>query len=325
MSDTTTCPDCDEKVLLRSGRDSVRCPACGSRFAVERATARGGRRKADEDEDEPKQKKHKRKYREEWDDDEDDEPVRQPAKRGSLAWLWILLGVLAFVAAGCFGGVWWLMSLGKQAQEDFAKRRAVEEQEAARRDEEFRRQFNAQPGNPQGRQPPPPQPHAAAYPKVKPFDADPKLVGAAGTVYLDDLSPFDVKQGDWPVGRHGALGYDNRWVCVNGTYHDHGIGMIPPNFGAARMSFAVGGQARRLTGRVANNDYWHDGDARDAVTFAVYRDGKEVWRSPPVRKRKESLAFDVDVTGARVITLETNAPKSAHDAHCVWLDPQLMK
>lgn len=325
MSETITCPDCDEKIPLRSGRDSVKCPACGSRFAVEGATAKGGRRKAADEDDEPKKKKHKRKYREEWDDDEDDEPVRKPAKRGSLAWLWILLGVLAFVAAGCFGGVWWLMSLGKQGLAEAEKRRAEDEKEAARRDEEFRKQFFGQPGNPQGRQPPPVQPNAAVYPKLKPFDADPKLVGAVGTVYLDDLDPFDVRQGDWPVGRHGALGYDNRWVCVNGTYYDHGIGLIPPNFGAARMSFAVGGQARRLKGQVAINDFWHNNDAVDFITFAIYKDGKEVWRSKPMKKKKMPQSFDVDVTGARVVTIETNAPNSAHDAHAVWLDPQVIK
>lgn len=328
MSDTVTCPDCEEKIPLRSGRDSVKCPSCGARFAVEGATAsKSGRRKAaDDEDDQPKKKKPKRKYREEWDDDEDDEPVRRPAKRGSLLWLWLLLGALAFVGAGCFGGVWWLFSLGKQGVAEADRRRAEEEVEAARRQEEFMRQFNAQPGNPQGRQPPPPQPNAAVYPKQKPFDADPKLVGAAGQVYLDDLDPFDVRQGDWTIGRHGALGFDNRWVCVKGTYYDHGIGMIPPNFGAARMSFAVGGQARRLKGKVALNDYWHDHDAADFVTFAIYKDGKEVWRSPPRKSKKIAPhEFDVDITGARVITIETNAPKSSHDAHCVWLDPQLIK
>jgi hypothetical protein len=91
------------------------------------------------------------------------------------------------------------------------------------------------------------------------------------------------------------------------------------------MSFALSGQARRLKGQVAINDYWHDGDAVDYVTFAVYKDGKEVWRSKPLKSKKRPEAFDVDVSGARVITIETNAPNSAHDAHCVWLDPVLEK
>lgn len=318
MSDTLTCPDCDEKVTLKPGRSSAKCPVCGSSIsAADRPSARGGRRRDDNDEDDREEraekKRPKRKYREEWDDDEDDDERKPPPKpKGSLAWLWILLVVLGVVLAGCGGLIYVVYSGVKKVRDDVVQR-----------NEEMRQRMAAEPGNPQGRPKPPPQ--NAVYRKGKPFEVDPQLLAKPGPVYLDDLEPFDVKQGSWPLGRHGALGYDDRWVCVNGTYYDHGLGLIPPDRGAARVSFAVGGQARRLKGQVALNDFWHDNDSWDPVTFAIYKDGKEVWRSQPMKSKKRPERFDVDVSGARVIMIETNAPNSAHDAHCVWLDPVLEK
>ncbi len=324
---TVTCPDCDEKVTLKPGRSSVKCPACGSSITADQPAARGGRRKDDDDEDDDRKekaekKKPKRKYREEWDDDDDEDERKPPPKpKGSLTWLWILLGVLAFVVAVCGGAGWWLFTTIRKARDEVVQRAEVMQAEQRER----MNQMQAEQGNPQGRPKPPPPPNAAAYPKKKPADVDPQLLAKPSPVSLSDLQPFDVKQGSWPVGLNGVLGYDDRWVCVNGTYYDHGIGMLPPDRGVARMSFATGGAARRLMGQVALNDFWHDGDARDLVTFAIYKDGKEVWRSQPMKSKKRPEAFNVDVTGARVVMIETNAPNSAHDAHCVWLDPVLEK
>ena len=318
---TVTCPDCDERVTLRPGRSSVKCPACGGTIKADAPAAKSGRPKGDDDDDrkeKAEKKRPKRKYREEWDDDDDDDDDDRrkppPKPKSSLAWLWITLTIVLVVLAGCGGAGYWLFTAVRKVRDD-----------AVQRNEEFRQKMMAEPGNPQGRPKPPLQQNAAVYPKRKPFDVDPQLVAKPSPVYLDDLSPFDVKQGDWTIGRHGALGYDDRWVCVSGQYYDHGIGMIPPNNGVARMSFATGGSARRLKGQVALNDYWHDNDAWNEVTFAIYKDGKEVWRSQPMKSKKRPEAFDVDVTGARVVMIETNAPNSAHDAHCVWLDPVLEK
>lgn len=317
---TVTCPDCDEKVTLRPGRTSAKCPACGGSVSADTPAAKGSRRSDDDDDRKEKaeKKKPKRKYREDWDDDDDDDDRRKPPPKpkGSLAWLWILLGVLAFVLAGCGGAVWWAVSSVKKVKDDF-----VQQANDAHQGQVVDPWDVNKPTRPK----PPFQQNAAAYPKRKPFDVDPQLLAKPSPVYLDDLDPFDVRQGDWPVGRHGALGFEDRWVQVNKAYYEHGIGMIPPNNGAARMNFATGGQARRLKGQVALNDYWHDGDAHAFVTFAIYKDGKEVWRSQPMKSKNRPEAFDVDVSGARVVMIETNAPDSAHDAHCVWLDPVLVK
>lgn len=315
---TVVCPECEERVTLRTGHSSAKCPACGNMLKSDAATGRRGQREDADEGDKPKKKRSSRKYREEWDEDDDARPRRPVKKSGGLGWLWILLGVLALVLAVCGGAGYWIFTAVRKTRDEFAK-------DVERRQAEFDQRMNVQPGNPQGRPKPPPPQDSAFYPKKKPFEIDPQFAAKPNPVFVSDLSAFDVKQGSWPVGFSGVLGYDDRWVCVNGTYYDHGIGMIPPNNGLARASFAVGGQARRLTGQVALNDFWHDGDSWDTVTFVIRKDGKEVWRSKPMKKKKMPEAFDVDVTGARVVTLETDAPNSAHDAHCVWLDPVLLK
>lgn len=319
MSEYVTCPDCDEKVKVKAGKSSAKCPACGVSVPVDRPARGGGststaRRKDDDDREE--KKKPKRKYRKEWDDDDDDDaPAKPPPQRGSLAWLWITLGIVAFIAACCGGGVWGFYTFIRKARD-----------EVVQRNEEWQKQVQAGPGNPQGRAKAPAQPDASAYKKRKPFDTDPVLAAGGGPYYLDDLEPFDVQQGAWKFGRHGAMGADDgRWVVVNGVNYDHAIAMHPPEgAGAARASFAVGGQVRRLKGKVALNDDWHDGDAWGTPSFTVYKDGKQVW-STTLKRRKTTIDFDIDVSGARVIILETKAEGSAHDAHCVWLDPVLEK
>ena len=312
MSETANCPDCDEKVTLKPGKSTVTCPACGGRFAVDGPSARGERR--EDREEKAERKKPKRKYREEWDDDDEGDAPERPARRGSLTWLWVLLSVGLLVLACCGGGGWWFVSTMRKARDDFDRKfeQARQEQQPV--------------NNPQGRPKAPAQPDARTYPKRKPFDADPALVGGTSPVYLADLQPFDVSQGAWKFGRNGAMGADDgRWVVVNKVYYDHALAMHPPEGGgAARASFALGGQARRLKGKVALNDDWHDGEAWGTPSFAIYKDGKRVW-STTLKRRKTTIDFDIDVSGARVILLETTAEGSAHDAHCVWLDPVLEK
>lgn len=314
MSEIVRCPDCDEKVTLKPGKAKVTCPSCGGRFAVEGPSADGDRPR-DDRADKPQKKKPKRKYREEWDDDDEDDKPPKPVKQGgSLAWLWITLGIVAVVGSCCGGGVWGFYTFVKKARD-----------EVVQRNDEWVQKMSGQPGNPEGRAKKPPQPDASFYPRRKEFEVDPALTKPS-PVYLSDLQPFDVRQGGWPLGRDGAMGApDGRWIVVGGRYSDHGIGQQPPNNGVARASYALGGQARRLKGQVALNDDGHNREAWGTALFVVYKNGQEVWRSPPIKTHAIRFDFDIDVSGARTITLETSAADHANDLHCVWLDPVLEK
>jgi hypothetical protein len=209
---TVVCPECEERVTLRTGRSSAKCPACGNMLKSDAATGRRGQREDADEGDKPKKKRSSRKYREEWDEDDDARP-RQPVKKsGGLGGLWILLGVLALVLAVCGGAGYWIFTAVRKTRDEFAK-------DVERRQAEFDQRMNVQPGNPQGRPKPPPPQDSAFYPKKKPFEIDPQFAAKPSPVFVSDLSAFDVKQGSWPVGFSGVLGYDDRWVCVNGTYY----------------------------------------------------------------------------------------------------------
>ena len=178
--------------------------------------------------------------------------------------------------------------------------------------------------NPEARPRAPISLNATDYPKRKPFDLDPVLANGPNPTFLADLAPFDVQQGGWKLGRNGELGdNDGRWVVVNKIYYEHALSMHPPDNGTARASFAVGGLAKTLRGSVALNDDY--GPAWEDCTFAIYKDGKEVWRSQPIKNRNIVIPFNVNVSGGRIIILETQCKGSSHNAHCVWLDPVVEK
>ena len=336
MSEFVTCHDCDQKVKVKPGKSSAPCPACGAAVSFASASAGKSSRRGKDDEDDGKagKPKPKRKYRKEWDEDDDGDDDRRkapPKQGGSLLWLWILLGVLALVVASCAGVFFFMWNVGKNVRDQAEQRR----DEFQRQVEEDQRRVRAggQPGmqnfgntNRPGKGPAAVQPHASDYDKKRPAGGDPAMSGP-GPIYLDDLTPFAVTEGPYKLGRHGALGSpEHNWVVVSGTFYDHSISMVPPDNGTARASFAVDGQARTLSGKVAMGDIWNNGDSWGEVTYTLYKDGKQVWQSKPRKSRKTPPeAFNVDITGGRVIMLETKTSGSSHDGHAVWLDPTLTK
>jgi alpha-glucosidase len=91
---------------------------------------------------------------------------------------------------------------------------------------------------------------------------------------------------------------------------------------ACRVSFAPGKEFRRLTGEVGIGDYTFV--PQGAVVFAAPGDGRKLWESEPLARNNTSIAFEIDVTGVEVLTLETGL----HDGdqtfcHAIWLDPML--
>lgn len=331
MSRSVNCPHCDEEVHLRPGR-ATDCPTCGAQVQIPTA------RRRDESDDVPRPS---RKYRREWDDAEPARPARRGVSRAWVCGLIVLLGGGVVIVGGTTVAV--LMILGNRPDQN-----ATATHPPATRHQPVLI-FPPNPPRPQlppqkdieepwgpnpwvdtrAKSPParraPAQPAAHTYPATAPFDVDPRLLKAGERVYLDELEPFAVKQGPWQVGRGGALGsYDNEWVVVNKVYAEHGMGMHPPVGGSARASFALGGKVRTLKGHVALNDSW-EGNPDAPTTFAVFLDGEEVWRSASVMRRGTTVPFRINVTGVKVLTIETHAPGDQYRCHCVWLDPVLEK
>ncbi len=64
------------------------------------------------------------------------------------------------------------------------------------------------------------------------------------------------------------------------------------------------------------------GGSDQPILFRIVGDGKELWKSRPIQKVKDSEKFSVDVSGVKQLELYADCP-STWGAHSVWLDPQL--
>lgn len=155
----------------------------------------------------------------------------------------------------------------------------------------------------------------------RPPEIDPQFREGSGPVSLVDLTPFGVAAGPWPFGRgtHGQFG--ERRIVVGGTTYERGLSLHPKGWTEppTHVSYVLGRLGNNLTGKVALGD--EPGESFSPVTFAVYGDGRELWRSPDVLRRTGAVSFDIDVRGVDVLTLVTRCSGDNYAAHAVWLDP----
>lgn len=158
----------------------------------------------------------------------------------------------------------------------------------------------------------------------RPFPIDPRLEQGSGPVDLVDLTPFGIVRGPWPFGQgtHGENG--ERPIVVKGEAYPRGLSLHPSGHNQpTHVSFALGRVGRRLTGLVALSD--DPSESLSPVTFAIFGDGKELWRSPPMLRRDGLWQFDIEISTVNVLTLVTNCPGINYAAHAVWLDPVIAR
>jgi hypothetical protein len=140
--------------------------------------------------------------------------------------------------------------------------------------------------------------------------------------YLSDLKEAEVIPGIHPFGKYGDSGIGTE-IEVDEIKFPYGIGLHPPNKGYAAVIY-------KLTGRYAtfHSGYGFtkhvEGPAKP-VTFAVFGDGKLLWRSPPAQARDTILVCQVNVKGVSVLELRTEQSDTAYGSHACWLDPYLAR
>ncbi|HWE93766.1 MAG TPA: NPCBM/NEW2 domain-containing protein [Tepidisphaeraceae bacterium] len=110
-------------------------------------------------------------------------------------------------------------------------------------------------------------------------------------------------------------------VSVGGVDYAHALGLNPNGSATARVDYDLGGRFRRFTGAVGVNDS-SDG-LSSTLTFKILADGKEMWRSKPLRETKVSEKFDVSVFNVKTLELQIENVGPAYGAHCVWIEPRL--
>jgi serine/threonine-protein kinase len=161
-------------------------------------------------------------------------------------------------------------------------------------------------------------------------DAPPDLVkdGPVSTrkeepVYLCDLPAVDVKVGHGTLGKRGDLGYDNQRVAVKGLPSNHALSMHPPRSGSAKVGFVLGKNYETFKATVAINDSADQSES--TLTFIVWGDGKELWRSRGIKNRGDTIAVSVPVKGVERLDLEVHCPGGNNKAHAVWVDPYVTR
>jgi hypothetical protein len=104
-----------------------------------------------------------------------------------------------------------------------------------------------------------------------------------------------------------------------------GLGLHPPSNGNACVVYDLGGQALEVRGAVGFNDWEAATGQPSPVTFSIWGDGKELWRSQVMSARKVSQEFNVNVRGVRELELRVRADGSSLHSHAVWIEPHLLK
>jgi hypothetical protein len=146
-----------------------------------------------------------------------------------------------------------------------------------------------------------------------------------GPVYLSALEPSERES--WPIippPPPGMPPIRPIGVRVQGKERPHGIFMHaahPPQ--AAGLTYRLGGAYRSFRAEVSLND----GPPRSEspCTFAVYGDGRLLWKSAPVSTQADAQTCTVDVQGVDRLKLEVRCAGAERGAHAVWIEPSLSR
>ena len=142
--------------------------------------------------------------------------------------------------------------------------------------------------------------------------------------YLDELTPAETV--NWPFRGPLPPGLTGR-LRVHGQPVPHAVFMHahPPFEPAPSISYALGGKYARFSGAVG----YADSAPPEAppLAFAVYADDRPdpVWQSREPLPRNQTEAFDIPVTGVKVLRIETRSWGDPRGGHGAWVDPVLTK
>jgi predicted O-methyltransferase YrrM len=135
-------------------------------------------------------------------------------------------------------------------------------------------------------------------------------------MYLDTLTPVEVKVGYGALGVGGGLGYEGKAVSVGRRGYAHALSTHPP----ARLVFDLGRRFEWFRAEVALNDDVERGASH--ADFVVCADGRPVAAARRVSAGEPPRALEASVAGASRLELSVSTTRWQH-SHAVWLDPQL--
>lgn len=140
---------------------------------------------------------------------------------------------------------------------------------------------------------------------------------SAETAWLDELDLSKVKQGWGKPGKNRTI--DGKPLSIGGRKFARGVGTH------AVSSFALDlhGAARRLTGFAGVDDEAAQQEA--SVDFAIYGDGKRLWRTKTLRSGSAAQALDLDLSGVKQLVLRVGDGGDGNGSdHADWADAKIV-
>lgn len=143
-------------------------------------------------------------------------------------------------------------------------------------------------------------------------------------IFLSKVITRDVSVNNGHFRSGGGNGYAGRAIVVHGKPSPEAISMHPYPKGIAKATFDIpeGCTHFKVTAGV---DDGARGQQKTPLTFKVYADNLELWKSKPLSAGGPVGECTIALNGAKQITLVVECPGRDDAAWAVWCDPQFLK
>jgi hypothetical protein len=121
--------------------------------------------------------------------------------------------------------------------------------------------------------------------------------------------------GEKPLKNQGIMGGE---LNINGKTYERGIGTQAPSV----IIFDLKGNVKKFS-CLAGAD--NKGGNSDMIVFAVKADGKKLYQSPMMKIQDEPVSIDVDVTGAKELSLIVAPYGDDSWKQAIWANPKFTK
>ncbi len=168
--------------------------------------------------------------------------------------------------------------------------------------------------------PPKPSVTPSSTATTKPPAGLPAGSSPTGFVYLDDLQEIEAVV----VQRLRKFGAGEKGIALSwrGSPVGHSLYMPPTLNKPSYVCYRLDGQYARFdsdTGQASGSD----APPKTPMTFRVFGDGRELWKSKPIATQDDFDTVSVDIRGVQELRLETSSEGRAFQCLATWYSPRL--
>jgi len=138
---------------------------------------------------------------------------------------------------------------------------------------------------------------------------------SSATQWIDSMDLSQVEQGWGVAAARKSVG--NNAIKIAGTEYQHGVG----THSISNIVIDLHGAATHFSSNVGVDD---EANKAGSVVFVVIADGKEIAKTPVLKKGDAAQLISVDVTGVKQLTLQVgDGGDGNNNDHADWADAQL--